>query len=320
MKNLAEVETRTKKRSAGDTLDSKSLIFDFAWQLKKQGYKGNTVKSYTTVIKALVRRGADLLDPESVKAVLARTENWSESTKSTATRIYSTFLVTHGLSWTEPCYRQQQKLPFIPTEKEIDDLIANCGTKTSKALRIAKETGARIGEIANLKWIDIDKEKRLLIINEPEKGSNPRILPISAELISVLERLPKKDEYVFTTGSGPTTAKHLASLLWGGRKSAARKLGNPRLLKITYHTLRHWKATMEYHRTKDILHVKELLGHKNIQNTMIYINLEKALFKTSDENFTVRAVDDLEEACSLLEVGFEYVCDMDGKKLFRKRK
>lgn len=36
--------------------------------------------------------------------------------------------------------------------------------------------------------------------------------------------------------------------------------------------------------------------------------------------FTVRAVDDLDEACKLLEVGFEYVCDLEEKKLFRKRK
>jgi hypothetical protein len=36
--------------------------------------------------------------------------------------------------------------------------------------------------------------------------------------------------------------------------------------------------------------------------------------------FTVRAVNTLEEACKLLEVGFEYVTKVDGKKIFRKRK
>jgi site-specific recombinase XerC len=30
---------------------------------------------------------------------------------------------------------------------------------------------------------------------------------------------------------------------------------------------------MEYHRTKDILYVKELLGHKSIKNTLIYTHL-----------------------------------------------
>jgi site-specific recombinase XerC len=77
---------------------------------------------------------------------------------------------------------------------------------------------------------------------------------------------------------------------------------------------------MEYHKTKDILHVKEILGHKNINNTLIYINLERAVFKTSNNEFTVKAVKTLEEACKLLEVGFEYVTEVDGKKIFRKRK
>ncbi|MGD0977760.1 MAG: methyltransferase domain-containing protein [Candidatus Bathyarchaeia archaeon] len=43
--------------------------------------------------------------------------------------------------------------------------------------------------------------------------------------------------------------------------------------KIHFYTLRHWKATMEYHRTKDILYVMKLLGHKNIANTLIYTQL-----------------------------------------------
>ena len=116
------------------------------------------------------------------------------------------------------------------------------------------------------------------------------------------------------------TAEHLGGLLCNGRKTAARKLANPRLLEITFHTLRHWKGTIEYHKTRDILHVKEVLGHKRIENTMIYIDLEKALYREGSEDFIVKAVENLDEACKLLEVGFEYVCDMDRKKLFRKRK
>jgi site-specific recombinase XerC len=33
------------------------------------------------------------------------------------------------------------------------------------------------------------------------------------------------------------------------------------------------KGTMEYHRTKDILYVKQVLGHKNIKNTLVYTYL-----------------------------------------------
>jgi site-specific recombinase XerC len=50
-------------------------------------------------------------------------------------------------------------------------------------------------------------------------------------------------------------------------------LVSARYLRIMHNTSRHWKATMEYHRTKDILHVIRLLGHKNIANTLIYTQL-----------------------------------------------
>lgn len=63
----------------------------------------------------------------------------------------------------------------------------------------------------------------------------------------------------------------------------------------------------------------QLLGHNSLQTTLIYINIEKATFKNTSNEFTVRVTDNLEEACKLLEVGFEYVCDIEGFGLFRKR-
>jgi len=64
----------------------------------------------------------------------------------------------------------------------------------------------------------------------------------------------------------------------------------------------------------------KLLGHNSLKTTLIYIDLEKAIFREANDEFTVRVAEDLDEACKLLEVGFEYVTDMEGKKLFRKRK
>lgn len=108
------------------------------------------------------------------------------------------------------------------------------------------------------------------------------------------------------------------------RKRLARKFQNPRLIRVTFHTIRHWKATIEYHRTKDIIHVKEnILRHRNILNTMIYIHLEKAIFSSTDTNeYHVRVSKNVEEACELVKAGFEYVTGEygDGGKISRKRK
>jgi len=78
----------------------------------------------------------------------------------------------------------------------------------------------------------------------------------------------------------------------------------------------HWKATMEYAKTKDILHVMQLLGHKNIQNTLKYTQLIN--FHTDE--YCCKVAKTVEEASALVEVGFEYVTEIDGHRLFRKRK
>ena len=72
---------------------------------------------------------------------------------------------------------------------------------------------------------------------------------------------------------------------------------------------------MEYHRTKDNLYVKERLGHRNIQSTLIYTHL----VNFEDDEYTVRVSKDLDEAIKLLETGFEYVTDYNNRKVFKKK-
>lgn len=45
------------------------------------------------------------------------------------------------------------------------------------------------------------------------------------------------------------------------------------MLKKSFYTFRHWKASIEYPRTKDILHMMQILGHWNIKNTLVYTQL-----------------------------------------------
>ena len=119
-----------------------------------------------------------------------------------------------------------------------------------------------------------------------------------------------------------TNVDHMYQRFRIQRKRVAMKLANPRLESITFVTLRHWKGTMEYHKTKDVLHVKGVLGHKCIQSTMVYINLDKAYFNQSSEDFTVRVAHNVDDAYELVEAGFEYVTSeyTDGGKVFRKPK
>jgi hypothetical protein len=83
---------------------------------------------------------------------------------------------------------------------------------------------------------------------------------------------------------------------------------------------RHWKATQLYHQTRDILYVMKFLGHTDVKNTLIYIDLEIACYSRSGEEFDGKVATNVTEALQLIEAGFDYVTEMDGVKLFRKRK
>ena len=76
---------------------------------------------------------------------------------------------------------------------------------------------------------------------------------------------------------------------------------------------------MLYHQTKDILFVQRFLGHRSIQNTLKYIQLDAALFSEEADQYVCKAASTVEEAMNLIELGFQHVCDFDGVKLFRKR-
>lgn len=299
----------TKKTSAEN-----GKIFEFLWWLRKQNRSKLTIDCYSWALHKIVKKGADLDDPESVKDTLVRYK-FGEQTKRAIIIAYTTFLRMHGKQWQRPNINISRKLPFIPLEREIDDLIAGSGKKTATFLQLLKETGMRAGEGIRIKWTDIDPQRNIITMNEPEKNGNPRIFKVSSKLLSMIERLPKKSQKIFNC-----TYSSLKSSLRLAKKRISRNLNNPRLLKITFHTLRHWKATMEYHETKDVMHVKELLGHRKLDTTLMYIQIAETIFQHEPDAFTVKVAKTEEETTAHLQVGFEWVGEKDGLVFLRKRK
>ena len=73
---------------------------------------------------------------------------------------------------------------------------------------------------------------------------------------------------------------------------------------------------MEYAKTKDILHVMKMLGHRNIQNTLLYTQL----ISFQNDDFFSATAKTVQDAQKLIEAGFEYVCEFNETKIFKKRK
>jgi integrase/ribosomal protein L37AE/L43A len=308
-KNLA-AEQKISVLRGSDTSTANGKIVEYEFWMLKQGYAKSTIYCRVKILKRLVKLGACLFDPETIKEVLTK-QDWSPGRKEYVCETYSNFLGMLGGKWDPPKYHRIEKIPFIPMEQEIDQLIAGCGEKTAALLQTLKETGMRVGEAWNLKWTDVDFVNSTLSVT-PEKGSHARMFKVSNKLLAMINLLPKKSAKIF----GTYDLRGYRTNYVRQRKRTAKKLQNPRINQITFHTFRHWKATMEYHRTKDILYVMRLLGHKNIKNTLIYTQL----VTFENEDFICKAANNVKEATDLIEAGFEYVCEMATVKLFRKRK
>jgi integrase len=313
-KNLAEVarQEQAQREGALQTVDIKGKIVQFLWYMEKENRSKRTIASYGRYLDMLMKIGADLLDPESVKEKVVKQEKWGENTRRMAMAVYKSYALFHGIRFTPPRYKINQKLPFIPLESEIDALIVASTKRLATALQLLKEIPIRIGEALALRWTDIDLERHSIIINKTEKNGKPRAFKVSQKLFNMLSSLPKKNEKVF----GLADYRSMENQFVVTRKRTANKLQNPRIMQIHFHTLRHWKATMEYHRTRDILHVMNLLGHKNIESTLVYTQL---ISFESDEYHSAVAKT-VDEARKLLEEGFDFVCQKDDIMLFKKRK
>jgi integrase len=192
------------------------------------------------------------------------------------------------------------KMLFLEVTKNVKDEPVNLVKKkqflslikNACALYLLYETGARANEFLNLTLDDIQKSKlndkeTIKINHEPYlithsyslhikglKGSNDRLAHLSNTASFVLDKLlslNKKD-------SGKITALSYAGL----RKAFTHFAPKTQ----TLHSLRHTRAIDVYKHTKDIHLCKYLLGHKSIQNTMIYVdfveNREK-LKKVADD-------------------------------------
>ena len=233
--------------------------------------------------------------------------------------MYSKYCKYKKIPYTKPKFKLSRSKPIrIPTEERINMIIAESGKTLATKLTLSKETGLRPIEVHLLKVKDIDFDRRLVYPTTAKNG-NPRTVKISDNLASLLRthivRYNLKENDNLFKGH----EEHYGDAFARVRNRLAEKIADPTIRRIRLYDLRHFFATMLYHKTKDILLVKQQLGHKSINSTLIYIDLEATLYNTRDE-WTCRTAQTVEEATKLIETGFEKADEIDGIHIYRKRK
>jgi len=108
-----------------------SDIAAHALYLQREGYRTSTIESHVSAMKTLARH-SDIYNPDSVKSYLARL-NVTEARKEALVIRLNRFYRWKKMEWTPPRYRRTDKLPFIPLESEVDQLIAGFRSRTVTA-------------------------------------------------------------------------------------------------------------------------------------------------------------------------------------------
>ncbi len=291
-------------------------IFHVCWELKKKGKAEATIKSVNKSLKYLGKH-ADLNKPEAVKGFIAQLDK-KNGYKRNLTFAYDVFVKVYKLSWDKPSYYVASKLPKIPTAKKIEMLIANASSKLALAISISRDTGMRPIEIMNLTLKDLDLEKRFVYPATAKHGS-PRRLKLKQSTIALLKAYLSNydiglNEQVF----GIWNSTKYGDYFRDNRNRLAKKLNDPSLKTIRLYDLRHRYATVLYSRTRDILLVKQQMGHKKIETTLMYTQLVDV---DDNDAFTCKTASNDKEATQLIENGFEYVATTPQDfMLFKKRK
>jgi integrase len=288
--------------------DARGLITKYMAYLEREGYCSNT--SYTSFLKKLVKLGANLLDSESVKEAIGR-HKVKNGTKLIFVAAYDAFTKMQKITWTPPKYHQEEHLPFIPEEQELDCLIASAfSRKMSTYLQTLKETFTDPSEALRIEWTDISGN--VISINHPVKGHSPRQLEVSNKLLAMINALPRKSDHIFNTNYA-----NISRAYYHLRRRTADAQKNPRVLKIELRTFRHWGATMiAYYTNGNTLTVKKLLGLKRLENVMKYIGL----IEFKGDQFEVAAATTIDEAKNLLASGYDYIQENHGIMLYRRPK
>jgi len=211
------------------------------------------------LLKGLATSNAvDLSDPESVKACIAQ-KHCSNGYKENLVNAYNRYVKFHGLSWVKPFYRRIERHPKIPTTQQIDTLI-NFASRNYRPILTLAKYGLRPIEISTVRRKDIDLERGLVHVRTAKKGKarTVKLKPSDLNLVAIYLSMKQYDNEDLVFPHNRAIKDNYIKI----KKHLVAKHRDPSYLSIRLYDFRHYYATMLYHRTKDILYVKQQLGHR----------------------------------------------------------
>jgi integrase len=285
---------------------NRELIINTLIKLNANGKAKATLEETSYRLTRLAEQ-CNLSNPEEVKTTIANMTTANQD-KQNYVNAYARLLTSNEMKWKRPYYKSERRIPTIPTRENLMKIISNA-KKYAPIFKTLMETGLMPYELSQVEQRDIDLERGILSARG-YKGHTSRTFKLTQETTAMLK------EYFGKYQSFPESV-YIGKMWRKARNKTAKKLQDVALKTIRLYDLRHYYATTLYAKTRDILLVKQQLGHHKIETTMIYTQL---IHFNEEEEYTVKTANNISEASQLIEHGFEYITEIDGIKIFRKRK
>ena len=226
------------------------------------------------------------LDPEQVQDYLFYQQKKSKTPSQTYFKhcVYGLrfLLKSEGLPYEFlhlPSIKHEKKLPVVLSKEEVWAMLKNAKLFKHRILiGLLYGCGLRCMEARSVRLQDLDFDRKQLKVVQG-KGSKDRYVPLSVHLIRGLKtyiEAEKPQEYLFNgkpieRAGGDFDSRYSQRGVQWAVKQAAKAAG---IIKDVHtHTLRHSYATHLLEDGMDIMTLKDLLGHQNVETTMEYLHI-----------------------------------------------
>lgn len=180
-----------------------------------------------------------------------------------------------------PSLRRNVFLPVILSKEEMSRMLnLHHPMRNRLILALLYECGLRSSEVRNLRLEDVDLNRKTLFVRQA-KGRSDRYIPFGNCLLDLLKAYLKyyrpktwlfrgRNAFLEPGVDGlPVSKRSVHALV----KQSAQRAGIVKNMNV--HSLRHTFATHLLEDGVDLLSVKELMGHRNIKSTLIYLKVAR---------------------------------------------
>jgi site-specific recombinase XerD len=172
-----------------------------------------------------------------------------------------------------PAIQKENKLPVVLSRNECRALFnVPKLLKHRVILSLIYSAGLRVSELCNLKIGDVDFDRHLIHVKQ-SKFKKDRMLPLSTFIAIGLKKYIEAENPYIWLFNGRVYGEKMATrgIQWVMRESV--KKTSIEKEGTCVHSLRHSYATHLLEDGVDIVTVQKLLGHHNIETTMIYLHV-----------------------------------------------